>query len=298
MRRAGIALVGLALTACGQDARVASGEAPEVEEITVTASRRAPAASFAAEPSADAMGAGTAITPDVPPDAPQGGQMLAYTYDATLVVPPAAVGDVMAAHRDECREAGPQACQVLSASLYGEDADDVAASLRFRAAPAYLAAFRAGLAGDAGAAGGRLTAESQQVQDLTRQVLDLRARLDAQRTLRDRLADLLDRPGEVGELLQVERELARVQGEIEAMTSQLQYLEGRVSMSEMSVQYRSTPQAFTPAKRQPLLDAVRDFFGILAESLAEMIRFVAAALPWLVIGLPVLWLVARRLRRR
>ena len=309
MRRAGIVLAGLGLAACGQDAGVGYDEAPQIEAVTFAG--RAPAAAFNARASADAMSAGPAIMPDavpvsVAPDtpegapegAPQGGQMLAYSYDATLTLPPGAVADVMAAHRDACREAGQQACQVLSADLYAEDADDVGASLRFRAAPAYLAAFRAGLAGDADAAGGRLTAESQEVQDLTRQVLDLRARLDAQRTLRDRLADLLDRPGGVGELLQVERELARVQGEIEAMTSQLRYLEGRVSMNEMSVACRSAPQAFTPAKRQPLLDAVRDFFGILAESLAALIRVVAAALPWLMIGVPVLWLVLRRLRRR
>lgn len=149
------------------------------------------------------------------------------------------------------------------------------------------------------AAGGRLKSEQQRVEDLTRQVLDLRARLDAQRTLRDRLKALLERQdGAVADLLKVEQELARVQGTIESQTSQLRYLEGRVSMNLMTVDYQSVPRAFTPAKRQPLLDAARDFFGILATSVADVIRFIAAALPWVVIGLPVLWFAARRWRAR
>jgi hypothetical protein len=257
------------------------------------------AADMAFEAPAKLSRSAPAPIPDEPGTEPMGGQMLAYTYDATVTLPSGAVGDVMTAHREACQAAGSATCQVLSASVYGQDEERVSASLSFRAAPAYLAGFRASLAGDAAEAGGRLTAEQQRVENLTRQITDLSARLGAQETLRDRLIALLERSdGEVGELLQVERELARVQGEIESMVSQLRYLEGRVSMSLMTVQYEPTIEAFSPGKRQPLLDAFRDFFGILAESLAGFIRFVALALPWLVIGLPVLWLILRRFRRR
>lgn len=276
--------VSLALAACGETLHSADYEPTSIEDRL---------SRFAAE--AD-MAEDAAPREDAP--AAQGGQMLAYAYDATLILPPETVGDVMAAHRDACASAGPAACQVLSATLYAEDADRVSAALSFRAAPDYTSAFRAGLAGEANALGGRLTEESQQVEDLTRQVLDLRARLDAQRTLRDRLAGLLARDGsEVADLLAVEKELARVQGEIESMVSQLRYLEGRVSMNTMTMDYRSIPRAFTPSKRQPLLDAVRDFFGILAESLASLIRFVAAALPWFLVGVPLAWLTVRGVRR-
>ena len=231
-------------------------------------------------------------------DAPQGGQMLAYAYDAAVMVPPGAVAGVMATHRDACQAAGPSMCQVLSASLFGQDEDRVSAALSFRAAPSYVADFRAALVGDAQDAGGRLVSEQQRVEDLTRQVLDLRARLDAQRTLRERLAALLERQdGAVADLLAAEQELARVQGTIESMVGQLRYLEGRVAMNTMTVDYRSAPQAFTPAKRRPLVGAVRDFFGLMAESVAAVIRFVALALPWVLIGLPALWLLRRTWRR-
>lgn len=283
-RAAALLAAVLALAACEETLHSAEYEAVVLEDRA-----------------SDGFAAETDMAGDATPGgepAAQGGQMLAYAYDATLILPPEAVGDVMAAHRDACAGVGPTVCQVLSASLSADDADRVSAALSFRAAPDYTSAFRAGLAGEADALGGRLTGETQRVEDLTRQVLDLRARLDAQRTLRDRLQGLLAREGsEVADLLAVEKELARVQGEIESMVSQLRYLEGRVSMNTMTMDYRSIPRAFTPSKRQPLLDAVRDFFGILAESLAGLIRFVAAALPWLVIGLPLGWLAVRGVRR-
>jgi hypothetical protein len=233
------------------------------------------------------------------PSEPQGGEMLAYAYQSRLELPAKAVAPVMEAHRSACAAAGSATCQILTASLDAQRETYVTAQLRFRAAPAYMTSFRASLAKDAAGAGGRLVATDQSVEDLTRQITDLSARLDAQKTLRTRLTELLNRAeGDVGDLLEVERELARVQGEIESMTSQLAYLEGRVSMNLMTVRYESIYEAIAPERARPLAEAFRDFVGILSESLAELVRFTAAALPWLIIGLPLLWLLVRRFTRR
>ena len=276
-----------AASACadgGGDSRTAEVQfdaAPMVaDEIVVTGSRAA------AEPEAE------------PGTAEPGTQLLAYSYALSLRLPAARVDDAMAAHRDRCQAAGPRVCQVLAASLYGEEERTQSASLRFRAMPSYVATFRDGLAEETRALEGRVVADEQEVVDLTREILDVRARLEAQETLRDRLLDLLDRQeGALADVLAAERELARVQGTIESMLSNLRALEGRVAMSTVTMGYEAIREPFAPARSRPLADAFGDVFGILAESLAALVRFLAAALPWLVIGLPILWVLLRLTRR-
>ena len=234
--------------------------------------------------------ADSARSVDQPSSAEQRTELLAYYYDITLELPAVAVGDLMAQHRDSCQAVGSAICQVLDASLSGRDPEDPYAELQFRAVPDYVASFREGLTKDVEGAGGRIIQSSQSIENLTREILDTRARLEAQENLRDRLLTLLDRPtDDVGDLLQVERELARVQSEIESMTSQLAYLEKRVSMNEMYVSYQSEPKVYTRTKARPLQDALNDFFETLARSVADMIYVLAGALPWIVVGLPMLW---------
>ena len=223
--------------------------------------------------------------------------LLAYSYDTTLRLPGSAVRGLLATHRDRCQAAGARVCQVLYAESRGEDAR-VYGTLQFRAVPAYAASFRAGLGEAARAAGGSVLSDSQSIENLTRAILDARARLEAQETLRDRLLDLLDRSeGEIEGLLAAERELARVQGEIESMLSQLRALEGRVAMNTVTLRYEPRPETVARGSGRRLADAVTGFFGVLLDSLAGLVWFVAAALPWVVLGVPALWLGARFLRR-
>ena len=279
MRRIGVAagLAALVLAGC-TDESVAPFPAPM---------EAASADMRLAEADTEADGAG----------ADESADLLAYSYDTTLRLPGGAVRDLLAAHRDRCQAAGARVCQVLLAESRGQDAR-VYGTLQFRAAPPYVASFRAGLGEATEAAGGSILSDSQSIENLTRAILDARARIEAQETLRDRLLDLLDRTdGEIGDLLAAERELARVHGEIESMLSQLRALEGRVAMNTVTLAYEPQPEALARGSGRRLGDAVRGFFGVLIDSLAGLVWFVAAALPWVVIGVPTLWLGVRFLRR-
>lgn len=240
------------------------------------------------------------VAPDTPSEGTAGTTpQLAYAYDAALELPAGQVAVVANGHRGACENAGFATCQVLTAAVGRASEDNVTASLRFRATAAYTDAFRDGLSAEAENAGGELSSIQMRAEDLTAQISDTAARLEAQETLRDRLLDLLDRDtDDINALLQTERELARVQGEIEAAMARLRYLRGRVSMNTMSVDYQSIYEPFTPSRRRPLTDAITGFFGVLAESLGVVVTFVAAALPWLLVALPILWLLRRFLRRR
>ena len=167
------------------------------------------------------------------------GLLLAYRYDTTVNAPKRQVASLAEAHERECRDAGPQTCVVYASSVR-ERNGSVYATLRLRAAPEWLDAFRSSVAVDAQASGGRIVADEKSAEDVTRQIVDTEARLKALRSLRDRRQALLDgRPGDVGDLLAVERELARVQGELEAATATLAVLERRVRMSEQHLHYET-----------------------------------------------------------
>ena len=74
--------------------------------------------------------------------------------------------------------------------------------------------------------------------DVTEQVVDLGARVATRRAIRDRLRALLERAQSIEDVITVERELARVQGELDVLERRLDYLRGTSSMAELSVDAR------------------------------------------------------------
>ncbi|MEM9421355.1 MAG: DUF4349 domain-containing protein [Pseudomonadota bacterium] len=218
------------------------------------------------------------------------GQLLAYQYHASLRLPGDQVAAIAKTHEARCVAAGPKTCQVISSSTTNNGPNHVYANLDIRAAKSWMTPFREGLAQEADAAKGNLAAMSATAEDLTRSITDTAARLEAQKTLRARLIKLLERDTDkIGDLLQIERELARVQGEIESAQSYLRALNARVAMDRMTLNYEAIPKAISTGTTSPLVDAFRDFLGVLSSSLAMVIIFIAGAVPWIVVGIPVLW---------
>ena len=85
---------------------------------------------------------------------------------------------------------------------------------------------------------GRVEKRQISADDVTEQVVDLGARVATRRAIRDRLRSLLERASSIEDVITVERELARVQGELDALERRLEYLRGSSAMAEMSVDAR------------------------------------------------------------
>ena len=202
----------------------------------------------------------------------------------------------MGRHQQACTAAGPALCQVVNANQSQTDEEQFTGTLAIRAAPAWLDRFRAGLEADAAGAGGRIVAANTDSEDLTRAIVDTDATLRAQTTLRTRLEQLLaTRQGELSELLEVQRELARVQGEIDGLQSELAVMRTRVATSAVTLQYGSRGVIATPGVFDPVTDAITSGLRILAGSLGALIVFLFALAPWaLAIG-GLLWLFRKRL---
>jgi hypothetical protein len=308
---AALALAMLAgLSACGPEGQPNfQGAAGGFDKMGVreemVAMEPAPAEA-AAPPMAD--GAAAPMPPPPPgqppgpdqPGTPPGAPMLAYAYDYGVEAPPKAVPSLMKLHEKSCTDAGANRCQVLGASTNSYGEYDVRARLEIRGEPRWLATFREQIEADAEKAGGDLKSKQTTTEDLTRAIIDTEARMKAQSTLRDRLQALLaSRPGKLGELLEVERELARVQADIDSIQSNLAVMKTRVAMSVLTIEYKSSGAPVTDTTLEPIKNAFTDFLKIVVQGFAAMLYFVAAVLPFALVIALVAWLVMRwRAKRR
>jgi hypothetical protein len=224
---------------------------------------------------------------------------LAYSYGVGLEIPSQRLARVMDRHVQACQTAGPRLCQLIGSNRSGDPESSMSGFVYFRGEPNWLRTFMSGLEAEADEAGGRVTAQTVNSEDLTRQIVDTEARLRALTSLRDRLQELLrSRPGRLADLLEVERELARVQGELDATQSNLAVMRTRVAMSELTLNYQSAPRPVGSDTFEPLRNALAGFLGIIVAGIAGIITIIAALIPVALVVVPLVWLALRWRKRR
>lgn len=110
-------------------------------------------------------------------------------------------------------------------------------------------------------------------KDVTEEFVDLQARLNAKRKLEERYLQLLKRAKNVKEMLEIERELSGIREEIEAKEGRLQYLQNKVSLSTIHIEFykTTTTKGVSMSYSQKMMNALRGgwngisvfFLGIL-----------------------------------
>jgi len=155
---------------------------------------------------------------------------------------------------------------------------------------------------------GRVGQESQESKDVTREIVDTDARLrNLQRTEERLLALLTQQSAVLADVLAVERELTRVRGEIEQLTSALKALEHDVAMATLTVHLSNDEPADLEGPDdawKPARKLWREGGAVVARSAAGLVWFAAGVVRLLLMLLPwtpvlgVAWLVWRRARRK
>ncbi len=206
---------------------------------------------------------------------------IAYTYAYTLQVPKTALAALIRRHQAACVAAGSDVCQLLDSQLDTDD-DSARATLNLRATPTWLAQFRDHLEGEAHEAGGRILQNTVTAEDLGRSLVDTQATIRAETALRNRLQALLEtHPGKLSDLLDLEKELATAQGQLDATQSELAALMGRVQMSKLTLTY-TTPSS--PAKfANPLVSSISSAEFTFLSSLGALVTLIAVLLPWVLV---------------
>jgi hypothetical protein len=153
---------------------------------------------------------------------------------------------------------------------------------------------------------GRGLNESQSGEEVTQQHADLAARLQNSHETELRLRTILEqRTGKIGDVLQVEQEIARVRGEIESMESEQKALEHRVAFAgvdlqlveEYNEQLNPSPVSTISRLRNAFIEGIRNGSGTLLGLVLFLARFAPSILIWAtILGLPA-YFVWRRHKR-
>ena len=150
---------------------------------------------------------------------------------------------------------------------------------------------------------GRVTQELLAGEEVTRQHQDLTARLKNSRNTEAHLNDVLrQRDGKITDVLDVEKESARVRGEIEQLEAERQILEHRVDFATIDLRLTEEYKAqFNPPALSVLTqlrNATVNGFRNASENLLGIILFLAEFGPTLLLWFVILFVPTRMLWRR
>ena len=136
--------------------------------------------------------------------------------------------------------------------------------------------------------------------DVTAQVVDLDARIDALKTSISRLTQLLAQASRIEDLLAIETQLAQRQSELDALTAQRTYLADQVALSTLTVN-------LAPLTEEPEVDApgfvsgLKSGWNAFVSVVMVAVTAIGFLLPWLVllaiVAVPVVLIVVRASRR-
>lgn len=151
------------------------------------------------------------------------------------------------------------------------------------------------------AALGEVTAKRAGSDDVTEVVVDLEGRLAAARASVDRLRELLGQAGDVPQVVAVESELARREGEVESLAGQLRTLESQVDLATITLQLTEPAAAASPSVSEDIpgfLAGLRTGWVAFVNVVGGAATVAGFALPFaallVVVGVPALWWRRRR----
>jgi len=127
---------------------------------------------------------------------------------------------------------------------------------------------------------GKVESVTVEAEDVGEEFVDLTARTTNAKRLEERLLALLaNRTGKLEEVVNVERELARVREEIERIDGRLRYLKTRVALSTLTISVHE-PATILPPRVGPgvMTEAFRQSWRNFVEFVAALV----ASLGWLV----------------
>lgn len=204
-------------------------------------------------------------------DKAKGGAYLAYIHSVSVDTAEAEVRVLYDKLVAACK-VEPDGCVLLDSKLDG--GRDVSAQISFRASAAGVRRL-IGLA----SAGGELSSQSTQVEDLAGPIVDSNKRLEMLRQYQQKLQELERRAErDVDALIKVSRELATIQSELEQARGDNARLMERVNKDVLRV---AIGTRMSRAFWAPVRHALADFSGNLSNGVAGAITGLAYMLPWL-----------------
>lgn len=274
----------LAISACGKQG--APQYAPAAEAPAVAA----PMAKMAADSSAGNVGgAEQSLTEISEPTAnnSEPKKYIALRHHLQIETPAEQMQAAFDAAMAHCEALS---CQMLSANYNKETPySPPSASLSVRVPPRNVAIFLDGLAKN-----GEVMQHGRDSEDKTNQVVDADARIKNLTELRDRLRVMLtDKSAKFKDLIEVETQLANTQSELDSFTSMRKALSLETDLVAVNIDFTAAQGITEQGFFAPVARALKDAGHVMMESFGSVITFVMSAIPWLLIGIPLILLVRK-----
>jgi hypothetical protein len=222
---------------------------------------------------------------------------IAYTYDYSFRLNPDAVIATQDAHLKLCDQLGPLRCQVSQMERNAGEGDYVRGSLTLLVAAPIARPFGERLIAVAARAGGETIDRRITAEDLTKQIVDVDARIRTKETLVNRLTTLLEtRSGNIAQAVEAERAVNAAQEELEQARAEIAAMRGRVALSTVKIDYDSSRRL-----GGGFIRTIRSSFGamgaLFGQSISVLVTLVAILLPWGLLG-GIVWWIIRSIRTR
>ncbi len=216
------------------------------------------------------------------------GGYLAYTHNVRIEVPLDQLEDTHVKVVDQCNNASEWACTVLSSDI--NHSDYPSASVRMRVSPSGVERLIS-----VAAEGGTIHHKSTSVEDLAEPVKDVSDKIGM---LRQYLADLESlreqSKNDIQGLIRVTSEIASVTSRLERALGEQAHLREKIDLQILSVHLMVDPNS---SFGMPIGRALSEFGEDLSQGIAQAITGFAYVLPWLVILIPLFFLIRRLWRK-
>lgn len=220
---------------------------------------------------------------------------IAYEHSLHLDVHEDKIGSVYEAVQAACREATADQCVLLESRL--DTGDHASATLRLRARPTGIEKLLTLLSIQGG-----VTHISRTAEDLAQPMADHSRKLAMLHDYRSRLEVLRVRAGSnIDSLIRINKELAQVQNDIEALDGEIARLRQRVETEILNVHLDAVHHR---SFMRPVSQALANFTSHLSEGLSSAITGLAYVIPWSIMlfvfawGAGKLWGRSKRARAR
>jgi len=185
-------------------------------------------------------------------------------------------------------------CEILNSSITSRTRDSQpSASITLRVAPEDLPKLMEHLEKQ-----GTIVQHTTESEDKATAVVDTEARIKNLTGFRDNLRAMLAKPSAtVKDSVDIQQQLTEVQSNLDSETAQRKILANETEKVAVVISFRIERTADGGGGFNVIGDALRESGSVLAESIAQLITVVVAVIPWLIVILPLLWLLRKRWRK-
>ena len=140
---------------------------------------------------------------------------------------------------------------------------------------------------------GKIAQHTTDRQDKTTEVIDTEAKIKNLTSFRDNLrAMLAKKSATVQDLVEIQKQLTATQSELDSEATQRKILANETDKIAVEISFRVERSGSTTGFGQ-IWSALRESGDVLADSTSSLITTIVAVIPWLVLIVPAVWLIAK-----